>query len=75
MLLLLFFKIIFIRYIHFILCVSPTYVCVCTPCACTLGAHRSQKRLLDPLELRLWMIVNHHVGAKNQFLCKNNRCS
>lgn len=71
----LFLRIIFIRYIYFILCVFLLHMCVCVPCACTLGAYRSQKRLLDPLELILWMIVNHHVDTKNQLLCKSNRCS
>lgn len=34
---------------------------------------RGQKRAPDLLELKLWMIVNHYVGAGNQFqvLCKN----
>lgn len=30
-----------------------------------LSAHCNQK-VLEPLELELWMIVNHHVGAENQ---------
>jgi hypothetical protein len=36
------------------------------------GAHRSQKRALDPLEVKLWMVVNHCVCARNgtQILCE-----
>jgi hypothetical protein len=35
-------------------------------------ACRGQKRMLDPLELELWMVVSHHMGAGNetQALCK-----
>jgi hypothetical protein len=34
-------------------------------CTCMLGAHRSQKRTSDSLELELQMFVSHHVGAGN----------
>jgi hypothetical protein len=30
------------------------------------ATHAGQKNALDPLELELQMIVNHHVGAENQ---------
>lgn len=34
------------------------YVCV----TCALGG---QNRVLDPLELDLWITVSHHVGARH----------
>lgn len=40
------------------------YVCLCT--THRPGAHRSQKKALDSLKLKLWMIVSHHTGAGNQ---------
>jgi hypothetical protein len=51
----------------------PTYVyalCVC-------NAHRGQKTVVDPLELRLQMTVSSHVGAENQtqVLWKSSQCS
>lgn len=44
---------------------------------CVLGARRSQKRALDPLELELRMVASHHVSAGNQIwvLCKSSQCS
>lgn len=30
------------------------------------GAPRGQKRASNPLELELWVVVNHYVGAGNQ---------
>lgn len=40
-------------------------------------AHRVQQRELDPLELKLRMVLHCHVGVKNQtqVLCKSIRCS
>lgn len=42
----------------------------CLPvCLCTThvpGAQESQKRILDPLVLELWMVVSPHVGAGYQ---------
>lgn len=46
-----------------LMCMSvfSTYVCtVCMPGAC-----RDQKGVSDPLELELWVFVNHRVGAWN----------
>lgn len=55
-----------------------SYVCfscmyVCAPCVCVclsvcahlclFDAHRGQKRILDPLELKLKMIVTNQEGA------------
>lgn len=37
-------------------------VCMCT--MCVPGIFRGQKRVSD-LELELWMVVTHHVGAEN----------
>ena len=41
---------------------------------CVPGAPGGQKRALDPLELKLHMVGNDHVGAGNQIqvLCKGN---
>lgn len=41
------------------------------------GAHKGQKRVLDPSELELQMIVSHHVGDENQFqvLCRHSNYS
>jgi hypothetical protein len=33
---------------------------------CTPGAHRSQKKALDPLKLELQAVVSHLVGAGKQ---------
>ena len=43
---------------------------------CT-DAQGGQKRALDPLELELWVIVSHHVSARNPdwVLCKSSQCS
>ena len=39
------------------------------------NAFGGQKRVLDPLELELQMVVSHHVGARNQtqVLCKQEQ--
>ena len=41
------------------------------------GTHTGQRKALDLRELKLWMVVNHHVGAENQplVLCKSSKCS
>lgn len=39
-------------------------VYLCT--MCMPDTHRGQKRVSNPLELELWMVVNHHVGAGSQ---------
>ena len=33
---------------------------------CIPGAHRNQKRVLDPLELELWAAMSCYVGAETQ---------
>lgn len=38
------------------------YVCM----MCVLGTLGGQKRALDSLELKLQMVVIHHMGARNQ---------
>lgn len=38
--------------------------CICTKYAA--GDQEDQKRGLGPLELELWMVVNHHAGTGNQ---------
>ena len=37
------------------------------------AAHRLQRKVSEPLELELEMVVGHHVGARNQtqILCKS----
>lgn len=47
---------------------------------CTLhicSSHRSKKRMVDPLEPELQMVVSHDVGSgtQPQFLWKSNQCS
>lgn len=37
---------------------------VCKYKMCTPGTHRSQKKMADPLELGLWIVVNDHVGSR-----------
>lgn len=57
------------------------FVCECFAClfaCCTLCmpvAWRSQKRVLDHLDLELQMIVNQYSGTRNQIwvLCKSNK--
>lgn len=34
--------------------------------SCMFGVYRDQKRLFDPLELELHIVVSSHVGARNQ---------
>lgn len=51
-------------------------------CVCTYayhahsGAHRGQKRTLDPIELELNITVTCHISAENKiwFLCKSSKC-
>ena len=40
-----------------------------------LGALRGWKRVSDPLELELWVMVSHRVSGRNQtwVLCKSNK--
>lgn len=51
------------------------HLCICT--MCVPGAIGGQKGSMDPLELELWMVVNHHVGAGNrtQVLSKTTELS
>lgn len=41
----------------------PARMYVYASCACSV--HKGQKKALDPLELKLQTVVNHHVGAGN----------
>lgn len=49
------------------------FLCVwlfaCMYTTCVVGTCRGQKRALNPIEVKLWMIVSHHVGedALNQW--------
>lgn len=40
----------------------PAYVCP----TCLPGAHRSQKKTSDPVELKLQMVVSYHENARNR---------
>lgn len=42
-----------------------------------VGTHGSQKTVSDPLELELWVVADHHVGAASPtgVLYKSNECS
>lgn len=59
----------------FVLGKSALPTCMCT--ACMPGAHRAEKRALNPLALELQLVVRYHVGAGNETLvvCKNNNNS
>lgn len=48
------------------------YMYMCKPQVCS--AH-GQKRVLDPLDLELQIVMNHHMCAGNytQVLCKSNK--
>ena len=55
--------------------VSFAYMCVCP--SMYAYARGGQKRMSDPLELILGMVVGHHVGVgdQTQVFCKNSQCS
>lgn len=42
------------------------HVCICT--TCVSGASRGQKRVSDPVELELQMLLSYHVGSGKQNL-------
>lgn len=52
--------------------VFPQHVCLCM-----MYAHRSQKKLSDPMELEFQMVVNNNVDAGDQtwVLWKSSECS
>lgn len=56
----LYFKILIYNYFTSILpaCMSAYHMCA--------GAQVNQKRVLDPLDLELQMVVRYHVGSGNQ---------
>lgn len=47
------------------LCVQVFWLHVCKHTTCMLCTHRSQKRVLDLLELEVQMVVSCHVGSGN----------
>lgn len=53
-------------------CLHVVTVTMCVP-----GTYRSQKRVSDNLELKLWVVTNHHVDAGNptRALHKSSKCS
>lgn len=48
-------------YVVFLFVCLFACIYVCVPCA-ALVAVQSQRRVLDSLELKLQMVVNHHAG-------------
>lgn len=40
-------------------------VCVCVPCVCMSCARGSKRKALNPLALRLKVMMNQHVDAGN----------
>ena len=44
------------------------YMCegLCDVCVSTTGVYRDLERDLEPLELKFKMVVNRHVGARDQ---------
>lgn len=57
----------FVRFILVYVCEFFTCVYICVCATCVPGACRSQKRLLDSLEMELLlMAVSYHVSAGNQ---------
>ena len=44
---------------------------------CMSGTYGAQKVAPDPLELKKWMVMNHHLGPgdQTQVLRKRNKCS
>lgn len=66
------------RFINCIIYVIKIFACmyVRIPCKCK-NTYIGQKRALNPLELKLWVAVNHHMGTGNQacVLSKSNKCS
>ena len=52
-------------------------LCVCLCASCLPSTVGDQKRMSDPLELALQMVVSSHVGAGNptQILWKSSQCS
>ena len=47
----------------YLMCMSVLLVCMCT--ICMLGLFGCLKRVSDPLELGLWMVVNCRVCGGN----------
>lgn len=41
------------------------YTCMCVCIPYVYSAHRGQKKMLDPPDLELQMVVTHRVGAVN----------
>lgn len=47
----------FLRFIYFMcMCVLPKCLCI----ICLPGTYRGQNKVLDPLELGLWVMMRHH---------------
>jgi hypothetical protein len=45
------------------MCTFGLHVYLCT--ICVSGAHGDQKKVLNPLELELQMVMSCHVGARS----------
>lgn len=46
---------------------------VCLHTMYVLGALQRQKRVLDPPELGLWVVVNHYWVLRTRVLLKSNK--
>lgn len=52
--------------IYLIVCVYDCFAaCMCVHYMC-IGGHSGQKKVSSSLELKLWMVGNHHVGTDTQ---------
>lgn len=64
----------YLFYYFFCMSVFASFMSVSEPCM--PGACIGQKKALDLLELKFWMVVSHCVNAENwtHDLCKSNKC-
>lgn len=63
--------------LHYVLC-AHYVLCMCTLCAMYVpGAGAEQESTSDLLEIRLQIVVSHHMSAQTKalVLCKRNWCS
>lgn len=69
------FKKIYLLFLLYLNVLACMYVCMSTGCVC--HGCGGQKKVLDPLKLKLSMIVSYHVGAGYQtmILCKKSKSS
>lgn len=53
-----------IYFIFLFLYVFCLHLCIWT--ICLISAYRDQESVLGPLEMELWEVMSHHMGAENQ---------